>query len=165
MAERRLGKWGLRPFGSNKPITSMSANQGSRMPPVVEGKGTTKQPPAEVFNTLRAWLREKRMDHGNEVRGHIKQRLQAELQRAVDKQLVLQEHKSSKFNELVLEAATAKLKFLQVHKSSARDKAKKVEMWLARTVFPAIGATFRTGQNKSQSGAELDADKFLATVK
>ena len=136
------------------------------MPAAGESKVTAKQPLAEVFLNVKAWFRDERMEQGNEVRDrHIKQRLQAELQRAVDKQLVLQEHKSSNFNELVLEAASAKLKFLQVHRSSQRDKAKKVEMWLTRTVFPAIGATRCTGQNKSQSGAELDAAKFLATVK
>ena len=106
------------------------------------------------------------MDQDNEVRErHIKQRLQGELQLAVDKQLVLREHVSPKFNELVLEAAAGKLKFLQVHTSSQRDKAKKLELWLSRTVYPAIGATFRTGQNKSQAGTELDSDKFLATFK
>ena len=164
VAEHRLGKTGLRPWGSKRPAyKNLSLSQGAR----IREKPTeaTKQNPlAGVFHKIKVWF-EKEREHGVEVRArHIRERTKYELEYEQDRQQVLQQQGSKKYNADVLAQCQKKLEFVNIHDGPNRKDRDKQDNFFDRRVYPFIGAHPRAGQNKSQQDPKLDRTRFLLTT-
>ena len=145
---RRLGKHGLRPWGSTSRPRGKALSQGCRIP-VSKTSFSKKQVLGGVLGKVKKWFDKERM-HNNEVRSkHIVQRIKYELEYEQDKQLVLQQHNSQDFRQEILEACRKKLSFVSVHSTTggAIQEKRKTD-WIERTVLPSIGASARTNQYK-----------------
>ena len=159
IAEHRLGKHGLRPFGSTRATARKPVTLGARIPSQGKFEATSKQPLGEALGKVKIWFENERT-HGIEVRSkHIIQRTRTTIEYERDKQLVLQELANPQFQEAVLAACQEKLEILQVH-----HMCKKGWDWLDRVVLTKIGATERAGQNKSHKPVRLDRVKFSTTA-
>ena len=155
----RVGLHGLRPFGSNLPVTQKgSTSQGARLRE--ETNEPTKQQPLNgVFARLRAWFDKERNEYNKEVREkHVNERLKAELELERDKQTVLKQLERPNFNQTVLTACKEKLEWFQVH-----DGPEKQKLWLTNTVWPALGCRPRASQHKSDQRVALDEPKTFVT--
>ena len=147
VARLRLGLRGLKPFGSNaKTATSNhNQNQGARLRESRTGIPSKVQPLEAVMHRVKAWLDNERA-HGHEVRKKtILTRLKYELEFEVDRQIVLQEHKSPSFSPFALRSSQARLTSLSITNTS-----KQQEWWFDSIVCPRIGAISRTGQKLSE---------------
>ena len=138
MLARRLGVNGPRPFGSNRKLSKSTAQgQGARIRTATRGSEPTKQQPLQrVFHRVLLWFQKERR-YDQEVRpGHIKTRLQIELQHEVACETVLHQQGSDKYNQAVLVAAQKRLRDFE-------GRPEAIQEWLKDTVFSAIGALAR----------------------
>ena len=109
VARLRLGRRGLRPFGSTEKVSSKSGNQGARIRVDIAGVATKQRPLEAVMHRFHKWFNNER-DHRHEVREKtILTRLKYELEYERDKQLVLREHESKEFLPWTLEACQTRL--------------------------------------------------------
>ena len=89
-----------------------------------------------MFYRLRAWFTRERQ-YDQEVRaGHIRTRLEAELQHEQACQTVLCQQGAANFNQRTLQDAEKRLNQL-------RNSPELIKDWLDQTVYPAIGALAR----------------------
>ena len=158
--QHRVGKWGLRPWGSKRPNrgqVSMALGARLREQPT---EPTAQVPLAGVLTDVKKWFEEER-SIGTEIREkHIVQQTKYQLEYEVDKQNVLSQHGSKDYNPRVIEAAGSKLKVIQMNNMSKKGKE-----WFQNYVYPFIGASARVGQNKTQGHEDLDEQKFKITCK
>ena len=98
IARLKLGKTGLRPFGSNARLDrNQNRNRGARLQEARTGIPSRRQPLEGVMWRLKA-LFDKERAHGHEVRKkHILARLRYELELERDRQLALQQHEDERF--------------------------------------------------------------------
>ena len=159
IATHRIGKYSLRPFGSNRPTSYGSSGKGCRIRiDSTPDQPSVQQPLKGVFHSVKQWFNGER-EHNNEVRvRHIRQRLLFTMEAERDRQLVLQQHGSEKFNIRVLTACQQKLSFFSI-----TNPPDKQEDWEKDQVFPFIGATARVGQKMSGSDIALDPLKASLT--
>ena len=153
VARLRLGKKGLRPFGSRARTSYQNHNKamGARIRETRTGISSKQSPLEGVMARLKKWFDEERA-HGHEVRNStINTRLKFELEYEVDKQLVLQEHKSENFCAHALRASQRRLT-----KFAITCPSKQQEWWCDHYVYPRIGATARTGQKLSEQHNRKD---------
>ena len=159
VSKARLGKHGLRPWGSTAGLVSKRTRSlGKRMSNHVRGVATVVRPLDEVMERLERWMKQERQ-YRHEVRGKtIAMRIKYELEYERDRQLVLEQHQSEDFKPFVLEKCSEKLAFFQITRPSKRQ-----ERWVDEVVKPRIGATARGGQKLSQS-ADLKLDEKKAKL-
>ncbi len=106
VASRRIGKNGLRPFGSRASTSVKKKSQGARMR---TKQSLSQQPLLGVLQTIRKWFLKERK-YGHEVRSTtLMTRLRLELETEIGKQNVLQQQGSAHFNEHVLRACQSRL--------------------------------------------------------
>lgn len=121
LASRRVGVHGVRPFGSTAPLCRSSKSQGARLSKVTD-EPISKQPLNKVLLQVKRWFDNER-ERNHEVRSrHIAQRVKYQIEYERDRQMVLQQVGSPKFNELVLQSCEHKLSFLRVHDPVKRQK-------------------------------------------
>ena len=98
VSKARLGKHGLRPWGSKSSrMGKRTKTLGRRMSHHVRGEASVTRPLEAVLERLERWLKLERQ-HRHEVRGKtIATRLQYGLEYERDRQLVLEQHQSQDF--------------------------------------------------------------------
>ena len=157
--KRRLGKCGLRPFGSSKCTSKNFESLGTRIVKTKDLNPSSRTPLVEVLGRVKVWLDEERRNN-NEVRTkHIYQRTIYELEFERDKQDVLKQHNAPEYMAFVHRAVSQKLRCLKVH-GACTPQIK----WFKNKVFRDIGAVAKTCQNKAQTSSSLDVHKLNATM-
>ena len=137
---------GLMPFGSRAKRSKLvsRSGQGARLSRTAPGFNK-KRPLNLTLKRVKAWF-DNENRHKTEVRRkHIVQRIKYELEFDHDRQRVLEEHSSQKFNPDWLRAIENRLADYQFHCAS-----KAQVQWQEKVAFPVIGAVARKGQRKSQ---------------
>ena len=121
VSKARLGKHGLRPWGSKTSLMGKRTKTlGRRLTHHVRGVASVQRPLDEVMERLERWLKDERQ-HRHEVRVKtLTTRLMYELEYERDRQLVLQQHESKDFKPFVLEKCREKLAFMQIMKPSRK---------------------------------------------
>ena len=160
VATRRLGLRGLMPFGSRAKRSKLvsRSGQGARLSRTAPGFNK-KRPLNLTLKRVKVWF-DNENRHKTEVRRkHIVQRIKYELEFDRDRQRVLEEHSSQKFNPVWLQAIENRLADYQIHCSS-----KTQLQWEEQVGFPVIGAVARKGQRKSQKDCKEDKSRFILTA-
>ena len=154
ISKHRLGKRGVRAFGSWAPTSTKRVGTGKRLQkPMKDGEVAPNRPLERVYQRLTKWFREER-EYGHEVRGAtIRTRVLYELEYERDCELVKQQTGDTSFRPYVLDAARDKLSYFQVFSST-----KKQQCWMAQNVLPRMGATARTGQRLVTGGTDETVD-------
>ena len=148
IAEARLGKYGLRPFGSNLANQKRQSRglkaRIDRSKILKPAEGTKKEPLRGVLFQLQKFLDQERMRR-NEVRPtHIRTRFTAQLKVEKDVQNALHEAKSPAYQPYVLRAVEERL---QAYQDPTYDKRK----YERTSVWPKIGGRARFGGKLTSS--------------
>ena len=143
VASRRLGKNGLRPFGSRGTISSKKSGTGAR---IRKGPAVIQQPLYGVLQGLRKWFQRERQ-YGHEVRTTtLRTRLKLDLATEAGRQEVLQQQGSHHFNQAILTACSHRLAKMATP-TLARLKGHR--NWERKCLFPSVGAVSRKAHKHS----------------
>ena len=155
----RLGKHGIRPFGSTKALTKRGDVGGGARIKRKAAEENKKIPLMTVFIKVRKWFENERM-HRQEVRRlHINQRLKYQLEADRDRQALLQQVEHPHFKPWLFRSIQERLATFQIH-----NESKVQRNWMDRAVLPRIGAINRCGERKSEKNPVEDSIKFSLTV-
>ena len=152
--ERRLGRTGLRPFGSKTALCNLgNSATGARLRNAPGDKPTTQQPLQGIFHKLKNWFNQERI-WGHEIRPtHLRIRFQLHLEREVAYQEALAKAGRVEHNPDLLHSAAKRLASYR----SAHWRRKQMAVWEKRILFKAIDATFRAADRRTSNSSALDA--------
>ena len=136
----RLGKWGLRPFGSTVALTKKSKSSGARLRFGMNKGGYQ----SEAVKWLKIWFDEERR-HGHEVSRSMMFDFYVKfLERSLAyKRTQFMANPSDTVLPLHIESLQSRL-------SRMEKRNKEVQKYFQHTIIPAVGAVFRKPQRKTR---------------
>ena len=146
------------PAGALGPRAAARSLKAKRIMSFEPGKYSIVRKLEPALYQLHKWFINERA-HDNEVRRRsIATRLLYIMEQERDKQLVLEQHGNTEFNQDYLVALQDKLSWFTIASSSKRQ-----DLWFERVINPRIGATARVGQHLSEKDSSLDKVKAEVT--